>query len=50
VRQRPFSVVLLDEFEKGASDVWDLFLQVADDGRLTDEHGETVISGTRSSS
>jgi ATP-dependent Clp protease ATP-binding subunit ClpC len=42
VRQRPFSVVLLDEFEKAASDVWDLFLQVADDGRLTDEHGETV--------
>ena len=42
VRQRPFSVVLLDEFEKGASDVWDLFLQVADDGRLTDDHGETV--------
>lgn len=42
VRQRPFSVVLLDEFEKAAPDVWDLFLQVADDGRLTDEHGETV--------
>lgn len=42
VRQRPFSVVLLDEFEKAASDVWDLFLQVADDGRLTDEHGEVV--------
>lgn len=42
VRQRPFSVVLLDEFEKAATDVWDLFLQVADDGRLTDENGETV--------
>lgn len=42
VRQRPFSVVLLDEFEKAAPDVWDLFLQVADDGRLTDDQGETV--------
>ena len=42
IRQRPFSVVLLDEFEKAAPDVWDLFLQVADDGRLTDDLGETV--------
>ncbi|MBK8167285.1 MAG: AAA family ATPase [bacterium] len=42
IRQRPFSVVLLDEFEKAAPDVWDLFLQVADDGRLTDDQGETV--------
>jgi ATP-dependent Clp protease ATP-binding subunit ClpC len=42
VRKQPFSVVLLDEFEKAHSNVWDLFLQVFDDGRLTDATGRTV--------
>jgi ATP-dependent Clp protease ATP-binding subunit ClpC len=39
IRERPFSVVLLDEFEKAHENVWDLFLQVFDDGRLTDRQG-----------
>ncbi len=39
VRKQPFSIVLLDEFEKAAPQVWDLFLQVFDDGRLTDHRG-----------
>src|SRR6185437_3899936 len=39
VRKQPFSVVLLDEFEKSNSNVWDLFLQVFDDGRLSDANG-----------
>ena len=39
IRQQPFSVVLLDEFEKAHPKVWDLFLQVFDDGRLTDRSG-----------
>jgi len=39
IRERPFSVVLLDEFEKAHQNVWDLFLQVFDDGRLTDRQG-----------
>ena len=42
VRAQPFSVVLLDEFEKAHRNVWDLFLQVFDDGRLTDRHGRTA--------
>ena len=42
VRKDPFSVVLLDEFEKAASPIWDIFLQVFDDGRLTDVHGRTA--------
>ncbi|NUP05697.1 MAG: AAA domain-containing protein [Polyangiaceae bacterium] len=42
VRKNPFSVVLLDEFEKGHTNIADLFLQVFDDGRLTDAYGETV--------
>jgi ATP-dependent Clp protease ATP-binding subunit ClpC len=42
VRKQPFSVVLLDEFEKAHPNVWDLFLQVFDDGRLTDAVGRTV--------
>lgn len=42
VRQQPFSVVLLDEFEKSHPNVWDLFLQVFDDGRLSDRLGNTV--------
>jgi ATP-dependent Clp protease ATP-binding subunit ClpC len=42
VRSKPFSVVLLDEFEKAPSGIWNLFLQVFDDGRLTDKHGKTA--------
>jgi len=42
VRQRPFSLVLLDEFEKAHPQVVNLFLQVFDDGRLTDGRGDTV--------
>jgi ATP-dependent Clp protease ATP-binding subunit ClpC len=42
IRRQPFSVVLLDEFEKAHSNIWDLFLQVFDDGRLTDRHGNTA--------
>jgi ATP-dependent Clp protease ATP-binding subunit ClpC len=40
VRKQPFSVVLLDEFEKAHANVWDLFLQVFDDARLTDALGQ----------
>ncbi len=40
IRRQPFSVVLLDEFEKAHPRVWNLFLQVFDDGRLTDAAGE----------
>ena len=39
IRKQPFSVVLLDEFEKAHPRVWDLFLQVFDEGRLTDSTG-----------
>lgn len=42
VRRRPYSVVLLDEIEKAHPDVFNLLLQVLDDGRLTDSHGRTV--------
>jgi ATP-dependent Clp protease ATP-binding subunit ClpC len=42
VRKQPFSVVLLDEFEKAHTNVWDLFLQVFDDGRLTDSLGNVA--------
>ncbi len=42
VRQQPFSVVLLDEFEKAHANVYDLMLQLFDDGRLTSGKGETV--------
>lgn len=42
IRKQPFSVVLLDEFEKSHPNVWDLFLQVFDDGRLTDRKGNTA--------
>jgi ATP-dependent Clp protease ATP-binding subunit ClpC len=42
VRKDPFSVVLLDEFEKAHPRIWDVFLQVFDDGRLTDETGRTA--------
>jgi ATP-dependent Clp protease ATP-binding subunit ClpB len=42
VRRRPYSVVLLDEIEKAHPEVFDVLLQVLDDGRLTDGHGRTV--------
>ncbi|MGH8835640.1 MAG: ATP-dependent chaperone ClpB [Actinomycetes bacterium] len=42
VRRRPYSVVLLDEVEKAHPEVFDILLQVLDDGRLTDGHGRTV--------
>jgi ATP-dependent Clp protease ATP-binding subunit ClpB len=42
VRRRPFCVVLLDEIEKAHNDVFNILLQVLDDGRLTDNHGHTV--------
>ncbi len=42
VRTRPYSVVLLDEIEKAHRDVFDILLQVLDDGRLTDGRGRTV--------
>ena len=42
VRRRPYSVVLLDEVEKAHSDVFNILLQVLDDGRLTDGQGRTV--------
>lgn len=42
IAERPFSLILLDEMEKAHSSLWDLFLQVLDDGRLTDGKGHTV--------
>ncbi len=42
VRRRPYSVILLDEIEKAHQDVFNILLQVLDDGRLTDNHGHTV--------
>lgn len=42
VRRRPYCVILLDEMEKAHSDVFNILLQVLDDGRLTDGHGRTV--------
>lgn len=42
VRRRPYSVILLDEVEKAHGDVFNILLQVLDDGRLTDGHGRTV--------
>jgi ATP-dependent Clp protease ATP-binding subunit ClpC len=42
VRQQPFSLILLDEIEKAHANVFDLFLQLFDDGRLTDSRGRTV--------
>ena len=42
VRRKPYSVILLDEIEKAHPDVFNLLLQVLDDGRLTDSHGRTV--------
>jgi ATP-dependent Clp protease ATP-binding subunit ClpB len=42
VRRKPYSVVLLDEIEKAHPDVWNVLLQVLDDGRLTDNKGRVV--------
>jgi len=42
VRRRPYSVILFDEIEKAHPDVFNILLQVLDDGRLTDSHGRTV--------
>lgn len=42
IRRRPFSVILLDEIEKAHADVFNMLLQILDDGRLTDSQGRTV--------
>ena len=42
VRRRPYAVILMDEIEKAHPDVFNILLQVLDDGRLTDGHGRTV--------
>jgi ATP-dependent Clp protease ATP-binding subunit ClpB len=42
VRRRPYAVILLDEIEKAHAEVFDVLLQLLDDGRLTDGHGRTV--------
>lgn len=42
VRRRPYSIILLDEIEKAHNDVFNLLLQVMDEGRLTDSNGDTV--------
>ncbi|WP_435235485.1 ATP-dependent chaperone ClpB [Psychromonas sp. PT13] len=42
VRRKPYSVILLDEIEKAHPDIFNILLQVLDDGRLTDGHGRTV--------
>ena len=42
VRRRPYQVILFDEVEKAHADVFNILLQVLDDGRLTDSHGRTV--------
>ena len=42
VRRKPYSVILLDEIEKAHPDVWNILLQVLDDGQLTDSFGRTV--------
>jgi len=42
VRRRPYAVLLFDEIEKAHADVFNIFLQILDDGRLTDGHGRTV--------
>ena len=50
VRRRPYRVVLFDEIEKAHPEVFNVLLQVLDDGRLTDGHGRTVDFRTRWSS
>ena len=42
VRRKPYSVVLFDEIEKAHEDVWNVMLQILDDGRITDSQGRTV--------
>ena len=42
IKQKPFSIILFDEIEKAAPRIWDKFLQILGDGRLTDGRGETV--------
>ena len=42
VRRKPYSVILMDEIEKAHSDIFNILLQIMDDGRLTDGHGRTV--------
>lgn len=42
VRRRPYQILLLDEFEKGHRAVWNILLQLFDDGHLTDSHGRKV--------
>ncbi len=42
VRRKPYSIILLDEIEKAHSDVFNILLQILEDGRLTDSHGRTV--------
>jgi ATP-dependent Clp protease ATP-binding subunit ClpC len=42
IRRNPYSIVLLDELEKAHPDVFNILLQILDDGRLTDAHGKTV--------
>jgi ATP-dependent Clp protease ATP-binding subunit ClpA len=42
VRRNPFSLILLDEFEKADRSIWDLFLQIFDDGRVTDGKGRVI--------
>ncbi|MEE1013035.1 MAG: AAA family ATPase [Clostridia bacterium] len=42
IRRHPYSVVLLDEIEKAHEDVFNILLQIMDDGRITDSHGKTV--------
>ena len=42
VRRKPYQVILLDEIEKAHSDIYNILLQVFDDGRLTDSHGRVV--------
>jgi ATP-dependent Clp protease ATP-binding subunit ClpA len=42
VRRRPYQVILLDEFEKAHREVWNLLLQLFDEGHLTDSHGRKV--------
>ena len=42
IRRKPYSVILLDEIEKAHADVYNILLQILDDGRLTDSHGRVV--------
>ena len=42
VRRKPYSIVLLDEIEKAHPDVFNILLQVLDEGRLTDNYGRTI--------